>query len=224
MTKLQIFANISDKPNTQTPLSVRQHQPCPSGVNQINLPTPLLTWQSPPHPPPTSPRLHLPLPLPPSTMAKLTSELLRPVDPAHALDEAALLRYAAANVPGFPGPAPALALTQFGHGQSNPTYCIQASAPGGGGRTARYVLRKKPPGSILQSAHAVEREYQVRPPIPFPRFSAPSSFRFPPADPIRRVRIWFVIRSPRSFSVLARIGIVHALLSVLALVWQDQCF
>lgn len=60
MTKLQIFANISDKPNTQTPLSVRQHQPCPSGVNQINLPTPLLTWQSPPLPPPTSPRLHLP--------------------------------------------------------------------------------------------------------------------------------------------------------------------
>ncbi|KAF8680641.1 hypothetical protein HU200_045670 [Digitaria exilis] len=92
-------------------------------------------------------------------MARLTSELLRPVDPAHALDEAALLRYAAANVPGFPGPAPALALTQFGHGQSNPTYCIQASAPGG--RTTRYVLRKKPPGAILQSAHAVEREYQV---------------------------------------------------------------
>ncbi|OEL22875.1 putative acyl-CoA dehydrogenase IBR3 [Dichanthelium oligosanthes] len=92
-------------------------------------------------------------------MAKLTSELLRPVDPAHALDEAALLRYAAANVPGFPGPAPALALTQFGHGQSNPTYCIQASAPGG--ETRRYVLRKKPPGAILQSAHAVEREYQV---------------------------------------------------------------
>ncbi|PUZ73347.1 hypothetical protein GQ55_2G467500 [Panicum hallii var. hallii] len=92
-------------------------------------------------------------------MAKLTSGLLRPVDPAHALDEAALLRYAAANVPGFPGPAPALALTQFGHGQSNPTYCIQASAPGAG--TRRYVLRKKPPGAILQSAHAVEREYQV---------------------------------------------------------------
>ncbi|CAL5084672.1 unnamed protein product [Urochloa decumbens] len=92
-------------------------------------------------------------------MAKLTSELLQPVDPAHALDEAALLRYAAANVPGFPGPAPALALTQFGHGQSNPTYCIQASAPGAG--TRRYVLRKKPPGAILQSAHAVEREYQV---------------------------------------------------------------
>ncbi|KAL6896872.1 hypothetical protein ACP4OV_007444 [Aristida adscensionis] len=92
-------------------------------------------------------------------MAKLTSELLRPVDPAHALDEPALLRYAAAHVPGFPAPAPALSLTQFGHGQSNPTYCIHASAPGG--RATRYVLRKKPPGAILQSAHAVEREFQV---------------------------------------------------------------
>jgi len=96
-------------------------------------------------------------------MAKLTSELLRPVDPAAAPDEAALLRYLAANVPGFPGPAPALSLTQFGHGQSNPTYCIHASASApGGGPARRYVLRKKPPGAILQSAHAVEREYQVR--------------------------------------------------------------
>jgi acyl-CoA dehydrogenase len=94
-------------------------------------------------------------------MTKLTSELLRPVVPAAALDEAALLRYLVANVPGFPGPAPALSLTQFGHGQSNPTYCIHASAPGGG-QPRRYVLRKKPPGAILQSAHAVEREYQVR--------------------------------------------------------------
>ncbi|XP_066398286.1 probable acyl-CoA dehydrogenase IBR3 isoform X2 [Miscanthus floridulus] len=95
-------------------------------------------------------------------MAKLTSELLRPVDPAAAPDEAALLRYLAANVPGFPGPAPALSLTQFGHGQSNPTYCIHASASApGGGPARRYVLRKKPPGAILQSAHAVEREYQV---------------------------------------------------------------
>ncbi|ONM26168.1 putative acyl-CoA dehydrogenase IBR3 [Zea mays] len=95
-------------------------------------------------------------------MTKLTSELLRPVVPAAALDEAALLRYLVANVPGFPGPAPALSLTQFGHGQSNPTYCIHASAPGGG-QPRRYVLRKKPPGAILQSAHAVEREYQSFP-------------------------------------------------------------
>uniref|UniRef100_A0A0E0LPQ9 Acyl-CoA dehydrogenase family member 11 n=1 Tax=Oryza punctata TaxID=4537 RepID=A0A0E0LPQ9_ORYPU len=92
-------------------------------------------------------------------MAMLTSGLLRPVDEAHAIDEAALLRYAAEHVAGFPSPARGLALTQFGHGQSNPTYCIEASAAGG--VTRRYVLRKKPPGAILQSAHAVEREFQV---------------------------------------------------------------
>lgn len=131
-----------------------------------------------------------------AAMAKLTSELLRPVDPAAALDEAALLRYLAANVPGFPGPAPALSLTQFGHGQSNPTYCIHAyaSAPGGGPAT-RYVLRKKPPGSILQSAHAVEREYQVRSGF-IPISSAPlrsssaawSRFRTPCASKTTRIR------------------------------------
>ncbi|KAL5196594.1 hypothetical protein ABZP36_000106 [Zizania latifolia] len=92
-------------------------------------------------------------------MARLTSELLRPMDAAHAIDEAALLRYAAAHVAGFPSPALGLVLTQFGHGQSNPTYCLEVSAPGGEAR--RYVLRKKPPGVILQSAHAVEREFQV---------------------------------------------------------------
>lgn len=91
-------------------------------------------------------------------MATLTSELLRPVDPALALDEAALLRYAAAHVQGFPAPSPALRLTQFGHGQSNPTYCLRASSAT---ETRRYVLRKKPAGAILQSAHAVEREFQV---------------------------------------------------------------
>ncbi|XP_047069202.1 probable acyl-CoA dehydrogenase IBR3 [Lolium rigidum] len=91
-------------------------------------------------------------------MATPTSDLLRPVDPALALDEAALLRYAAAHVRGFPAPAPALALTQFGHGQSNPTYCLRAASAT---ETRRYVLRKKPAGAILQSAHAVEREFQV---------------------------------------------------------------
>jgi acyl-CoA dehydrogenase len=93
-------------------------------------------------------------------MATLTSELLRPVDPALALalDEAALLRYAAAHVQGFPAPSPALALTQFGHGQSNPTYCLRAASSTD---TRHYVLRKKPAGAILQSAHTVEREFQV---------------------------------------------------------------
>jgi acyl-CoA dehydrogenase len=63
-------------------------------------------------------------------------------------------------VPGFPGlpppagGAPRLAASQFSHGQSNPTYLLQAGA-------WRAVLRKKPPGAVLPSAHAVEREAAV---------------------------------------------------------------
>lgn len=48
------------------------------------------------------------------------------------------------------------ALHQFTHGQSNPTYLVTL----GDGR--KLVLRKKPPGQILASAHAVEREFKVR--------------------------------------------------------------
>jgi acyl-CoA dehydrogenase len=47
---------------------------------------------------------------------------------------------------------------KFGHGQSNPTYLMEV---GSGGSVKRYVLRKKPPGKLLESAHAVEREFQV---------------------------------------------------------------
>lgn len=47
---------------------------------------------------------------------------------------------------------------QFGHGQSNPTFLIEV---GSGSSLKRYVLRKKPPGKLLQSAHAVDREFQV---------------------------------------------------------------
>ena len=96
-------------------------------------------------------------------MAVMTSQLLRPVQPAHRLDEAALLRYATAHVKGFPSP-PQLerfSITQFGHGQSNPTYCLEAVSNGTPPVVKLYVLRKKPPGVILQSAHAVEREFQV---------------------------------------------------------------
>jgi aminoglycoside phosphotransferase (APT) family kinase protein len=55
------------------------------------------------------------------------------------------------HVEGFGGPAE---LTKFAGGQSNPTYRIDA-----GGE--RYVLRRKPFGPILPSAHAVEREYRL---------------------------------------------------------------
>jgi len=76
---------------------------------------------------------------------------LVPVLPNHRFDEAALARHLAAHLPGFAG---ALTVRQFQGGQSNPTFHLQA-----GGRA--YVLRKKPPGALLPSAHAVDREFRV---------------------------------------------------------------
>src|SRR5262252_6627570 len=75
----------------------------------------------------------------------------RPVAEAHRFDIAALERYMQANVAGFRGPVRA---EQFRGGQSNPTFKL--STPD---RT--YVLRRKPPGKLLPSAHAVDREYRV---------------------------------------------------------------
>lgn len=74
-----------------------------------------------------------------------------PVRDAHRFDEARLERWLRANVQGF---ADALQVRQFRGGQSNPTFWLSDGERG-------YVLRKKPPGPILPSAHAVEREYRV---------------------------------------------------------------
>ena len=70
---------------------------------------------------------------------------------AAQIDTDALARYLTTAVPGFRGP---VAAEKTPTGQSNPTFLL--SSPGG-----RYVLRKKPPGQLLKSAHAVEREYRV---------------------------------------------------------------
>ena len=67
------------------------------------------------------------------------------------LDEPALISWMDENVPGFKGP---LSLSEFKGGQSNPTYRIQT-------KNAFYVLRRKPPGELLPSAHAVDREFRV---------------------------------------------------------------
>jgi aminoglycoside phosphotransferase (APT) family kinase protein len=74
-----------------------------------------------------------------------------PVREGHRVDERALAAYLAQHVEGFAG---ALTVRQFVGGQSNPTYYLAA-----GGR--EYVLRRKPPGKLLPSAHAVDREYRV---------------------------------------------------------------
>ncbi|HKB53195.1 MAG TPA: phosphotransferase, partial [Ramlibacter sp.] len=75
----------------------------------------------------------------------------RPVAPQHAFDEAALARWLAGHVAGFAG---ALSVEQFKGGQSNPTFLLEA-----GGQ--RYVMRRKPAGQLLPSAHAVDREFRV---------------------------------------------------------------
>ena len=67
-------------------------------------------------------------------------------------DTVALERYLAATLDGFRAP---LAVERLAGGQSNPTYRLV------GGNGTRYVLRKKPAGQLLPSAHAVEREYRV---------------------------------------------------------------
>ena len=75
----------------------------------------------------------------------------RPVAPQHAIDAERLGTWLAANVAPLDGP---LEIAQFKGGQSNPTYLLAA------GRQ-RYVLRRKPPGKLLPSAHAVDREFRV---------------------------------------------------------------
>ena len=68
-----------------------------------------------------------------------------------SLDEPRLARYLEAQVPGFKGP---LSAKKFTGGRSNPTFLIESSS-------GKYVLRRKPPGPVLKSAHAVDREFRV---------------------------------------------------------------
>lgn len=75
----------------------------------------------------------------------------KPVAETHRFDEAALEAWMKTSVAGYAGP---LEVRQFKGGQSNPTY--QLITPG-----KKYVLRRKPPGKLLPSAHAVDREYKV---------------------------------------------------------------
>jgi len=67
------------------------------------------------------------------------------------LDKEALESWLEANLDGFAGP---LELTKFPSGQSNPTYRIRAAS-------GDYVMRRKPFGKLLPSAHAVDREYRL---------------------------------------------------------------
>ena len=68
-----------------------------------------------------------------------------------AIDAARLETFLASLLPDFSGP---LRVQQFKGGQSNPTYLLETPA-------RRFVLRRKPPGKLLPSAHAVDREFRV---------------------------------------------------------------
>jgi aminoglycoside phosphotransferase (APT) family kinase protein len=74
-----------------------------------------------------------------------------PVSPNHRFDEAALARFLRGKLPGFDAQ---IEVRQFQGGQSNPTYRIGTPA-------GTYVLRKKPAGKLLPSAHAIDREFAV---------------------------------------------------------------
>ena len=73
------------------------------------------------------------------------------VRPAHRFDEGRLADWLKATLDGLRGP---IAVRQFHGGASNPTFLIEAG-------DELLVLRKKPPGQLLASAHQVDREYRV---------------------------------------------------------------
>jgi aminoglycoside phosphotransferase (APT) family kinase protein len=74
-----------------------------------------------------------------------------PVRDRHRFDEDSLVAYLRKNTDGFESE---VAVRQFAGGQSNPTFLLESGE-------RRYVLRKKPPGKLLPSAHAVDREYRA---------------------------------------------------------------
>jgi aminoglycoside phosphotransferase (APT) family kinase protein len=87
-----------------------------------------------------------------SSTGALTSDVsIIDVLPQHRLDEARLWQYLREHLDDFSLPAQ---LRQFQGGQSNPTYLIQTA-------DRKFVLRKKPPGKLLPSAHLIEREYRI---------------------------------------------------------------
>ena len=76
---------------------------------------------------------------------------LTQVRSGHEFDSSALDHYLREHVAGYRGP---FSILQFEGGQSNPTFLLETS-------NQRFVLRKQPPGELLPSAHAVDREYRV---------------------------------------------------------------
>ncbi|MEP7367759.1 MAG: phosphotransferase [Acidobacteriota bacterium] len=88
-------------------------------------------------------------------LTPMLGEQIIEVRQGHAFDTHSLENHLTGRLPGFTAP---LSIRQFAGGQSNPTFLLEAPAAA---PIARYVLRKKPPGGLLPSAHAIEREFRV---------------------------------------------------------------
>jgi aminoglycoside phosphotransferase (APT) family kinase protein len=96
----------------------------------------------------------------------------------NVFDQTALGPYLEANVPGFSGLE---TIEKFNSGQSNPTYLLRA-------RSGRYVLRAKPPGELLKSAHQVDREFRVMKALKGTKVPVPDALFLAPEDsPIGRM-------------------------------------
>jgi aminoglycoside phosphotransferase (APT) family kinase protein len=96
----------------------------------------------------------------------------------NTLDPTALAPYLEAHVPGFSG---LQSIEKFKSGQSNPTYLLNA-------RSGRYVLRAKPPGTLLKSAHQVDREFRVMQALAGSAVPVPQVLHLSPEDsPIGRM-------------------------------------
>lgn len=82
------------------------------------------------------------------------SPQVTPVAEMHRFDERSLAVYLAGNISDF---GSIVGVKQFSGGASNPTFLLEAQGPAA---KSRYVLRKRPPGNLLPSAHQVDREYK----------------------------------------------------------------
>ena len=91
-----------------------------------------------------------------STAALRTYANTVPVMERHRFDQASLDRYLRAHVDGYRG---GLEVRQFDSGHSNPTFFLSAEMATG--KRQDFVLRKKPPGKLVASAHQVDREFRV---------------------------------------------------------------
>ncbi|GGC75103.1 phosphotransferase family protein [Chelatococcus reniformis] len=99
-------------------------------------------------------------------MNQSAENVTEPVGEKHRFEVAPLDAWMRANVEGFAGP---LTVRQFQGGQSNPTYQLVTPA-------RSYVMRRKPPGKLLPSAHAVDREFRAISALQPTGFPVPRSY------------------------------------------------